>query len=153
MSSDTALHVVDQNEKEKRFYWNSKKVSKKVYNQRLKQQALAKSIRSRNAEKHVSHHDSSEANPNRTLEGRRIVHIDTLAKKMFCNNCKSKLHLSNIIHEKQYGLASIFYIKCDECKGICTVPSDKKHVNNSNQKRFDTNVKAVIGLYILYMFV
>lgn len=79
------------------------------------------------------------------VEGRRIVHMNTLANEMICKKCMSKLHFLDIEEEKQHGLASIFYIRCEKCKTLCTVATDKQHITNSNEKHFDINTKAVIG--------
>ena len=43
------------------------------------------------------------------VEGRRIVHIATLANELFCRQCKRVLSLCDIVDEKRYGIASIFF--------------------------------------------
>ena len=120
--------------KHKSFYWKGKKVSEKVYNQRRKQQELGKNVRSIYGTKKVTANLKQTVDPNEdteiekcTVEGRRIVHIDTLAQQMFCEKCKSKLHFTDVEGEKQYGLASIFYIRCEKCKVLCSVATDKQH--------------------------
>ncbi|KAK0075212.1 hypothetical protein PV325_007207 [Microctonus aethiopoides] len=128
---DTA-ELEKDNSKTKRLYWKGKIVSKQVYNQRFKQQTLAKNIWKKQSMKSKSQLQLSQAKPN-LIEGRRIVHIDTVAKQMICKKCKSKLHFSDIVYEKQFGLASVFYMKCKKCDMICTVATDKQHATSKKK--------------------
>ena len=43
------------------------------------------------------------------------MHIETVAHQMFCKKYKSKLHFMDVEGERQYWLASIFYIRCEQC--------------------------------------
>ncbi|XP_018399359.1 PREDICTED: uncharacterized protein LOC108777062, partial [Cyphomyrmex costatus] len=79
------------------------------------------------------------------IEGRRIIHLETLGKELNCKKCNSVLSLQNILHEERHGLASIFLIKCHQCEGISKVCSDKEHKVYEKRTHFDTNTKVVIG--------
>ncbi|XP_032669693.1 uncharacterized protein LOC116843410 [Odontomachus brunneus] len=65
---------------------------------------------------------------------------------MYCIVCESVLVLEDIEFEKHFGLASIFYIKCRQCKQITGVPTDIKHQVSNQSSHFDCNTKAVIGV-------
>lgn len=146
---DTAGLEKDKS-KTKRFYWKGKIVSEQVYNRRLQQQVLAKNIWKNKSMKSKSQPQLSQVKPN-LIEGRRIVHIDTVAKEMICKKSKSKLHFSDIVDEKQCGLASVFYMKYEKCGMICTVATDKQHVTSKKEKHYDVNSKAAIGWYISFL--
>ena len=41
------------------------------------------------------------------LPGRRIVEIDIMAKRMYCDNCSDKLHFDQFESEALHGLGSV----------------------------------------------
>ncbi|OXU17178.1 hypothetical protein TSAR_012609 [Trichomalopsis sarcophagae] len=86
-----------------------------------------------------------EETNSKIIEGRRIVHLQTLGEQLICNKCKSILSLTDTVEEKNVGLASIFYVRCRECKITSSVCSDKYHKTADQNIHFDTNTKAVIG--------
>jgi hypothetical protein len=60
-------------------------------------------------------------------EGRRIVEFEVLSKGLMCENCKTPIHLSDIISETLSGLASILTVKCFKCGTLTKVPTGKRH--------------------------
>jgi len=71
-------------------------------------------------EKNTSSNDAFE------IEGRRI-HVKILGVQMFCRKFQSVLSLTNFVHEKRIGLASIFFVKCNIC---CSVTGVQTLINN-----------------------
>lgn len=153
-----------QHRSSERYFWRGKRVTEKVYNHRLQQQQLGKSIRSiygtKNGvdnlkndtnikfvgiQKRPIRHSALKEQATCDVEGRRIVHIKTLGEQMICKTCTSILSLSDITDEKQRGLASIFYVKCRGCNISTEVHTDKRHAVSNQKIHFDTNTKAVIG--------
>ncbi|XP_011883725.1 PREDICTED: uncharacterized protein LOC105570884, partial [Vollenhovia emeryi] len=147
-----------------RFFWRGKRVTEKVYKRRCLDQKLAKNLRNIYGTKRGTYNlkkDKVENDGNcEVVEGRRIVHVKTLGDQMFCRKCKSILSLQDIISEKRHGLASVFDIKCRNCKVISKVETDKKHVVCKDTKHdasdqncsckskqclhYDTNTKGVV---------
>ena len=82
--------------------------------------------------------------------GRRVVELSVLADNMYCDVCKSPLHLSNTIRERRLGLGSTLHIKCSSvlCTAICQVDTGKRGASGS----FDVNSKAALGIYC-YLYV
>ena len=129
------------------------RVTKKVYEQRLKQQAIAKKFLG------YANHNSIKVdklntevlrdNISTALERRRIVNLSILGQNLFCKECHSVLSLCDVKSEVSKGLVSIFYIPCRKCKSINQVDSDKHRqtLQKRNSIRFDTNTKAVMGNY------
>lgn len=109
---------------------------------------FAKNIRQNFAQKTVS--NLKDVTKSIEIEGRRIIHVETLANQLFCRKYKSVLSLTKIIKEIRVDLASKFYIECLSCKLINEVCSDKQHDVNNQNKHFDTNTKAVMGKYMHY---
>ncbi|XP_043471058.1 uncharacterized protein LOC122504185 [Leptopilina heterotoma] len=103
---------------------------------------FAKNIRKNFAAKTVS--NLQDVTKSTEIEGRRIIHIETLANQLFCRKCESVLSLTKITKEIRVGLASKFYIECLSCKVVNEVCSDKQHDVNNQNKHFDTNTKAVM---------
>ena len=77
------------------------------------------------------------------FQGRRVVKLDVLARSMNCEKCNSWLHLSDIVDEVVYGMASYLYITCQNsvCRHISLVPTGKK----SSKRGFDINYKVYLG--------
>ena len=77
------------------------------------------------------------------FQGRRVVELDVLARSMNCEKCNSWLHLSDIMDEVVYGMASYLYITCQNsvCRHISLVPTGKK----SSKRGFDVNYKVYLG--------
>ena len=131
--------------KQQNFFWKGKRVTYKVYKKRYQQQKIGKNIQKIfKADRKV---DNLKNETNSKIEGRRIVHIQTFAEQLNCKNCHSILSLKDIVEEKKIGLACIFYVRCRECKKVSSVYSDKQHKTANKNIHFDTNTKAVIGLY------
>lgn len=141
-------------EKQSTFYWKGKKVTAKVYKKRCQQQQIGKKIQKIFKAKNELNNLKSDESKSKIVEpteSRRIVHIETLAEHLFCKQCKITLSLKNIVHEKRVGLASIFYVRCNMCSKLTSVYTDKEHDVGDVSKQirhFDTNTKAVTGLYI-----
>ncbi|KAK0078509.1 hypothetical protein PV326_009311, partial [Microctonus aethiopoides] len=145
--------------KEQKCFWKGKRISQKMYEKRLQQVEVARKIKSSNGKFESPNlkidantsKNSSENNATDCIDddfvvgGRRIVHIQTLAKQLFCQCCKSILSLMDTKEEKRFGLGSILYVKCCQCKKINTVFTDKRHKGPNNKYLFDNNTKAVIG--------
>jgi len=119
-------------EKNKKIFWKGKRVSEKVYNQRkmLFEQARNKRgngemFKSSNLKTNVNITKASEKDTSSKdvyeVEGRRIIHVKTLGVQMFCRKFQSVLSLTNIVHEKRIGLASIFFVKCNICCSVTGV--------------------------------
>ncbi|KAK0170618.1 hypothetical protein PV328_008451 [Microctonus aethiopoides] len=135
---------------EKKYFWKGKRVSDKIYKVREKQKEIGKKLRDkygiRNAAHNLNTRESSNSDVDLTDEGRRIVRLNTLGKKLFCKKCKSVLSLCDIIQEKKIGISSIFYITCRGCDQTNEVYSDKTHQVSKNKMHFDTNTKIVMGV-------
>ena len=87
-------------------------------------------------------------------EGRRVVELQILAEGLKeCRWCKSQLHLINCVNETLYGLGSILYIECQECKNLNSVPTGKRHSasldGDGPRKCFDVNSKLAAGILFL----
>ena len=85
-----------------------------------------------------------------SLEGRRIIEIDYMAKHMFCLNCESPLLLCNITKEHRMGLGGWFVFKCSVCFAKTKVPMGKRHsikgtLFKNTKYAFDVNSKAALG--------
>lgn len=67
-----------------------------------------------------------------TIEGRRIVELTLLGKKLDegCLKCSKKLRLSSCIGETRYGLGSQLHIMCTKCKAVNYIPTGKVHGKN-----------------------
>ena len=140
----------NNNEKEvEKWFWGKKRVTKKVYDLRCKQQQLGKNIQKVQKAKENSEECIASSTPTKEcdIEGRRIIHPRTLAHALFCIKCGSILTLVDCIKEKHLGLASIFYVKCRSCDAITAVNSDKTHEVPSKKRHYDVNTKAVVGSY------
>lgn len=141
--------------KVERWFWGRKRVTKKVYDLRCKQQKFAENIQKVHKEKKDSEECTASTAPTKMceIEGRRIIHPSTLAHELFCTKCGSILSLVDCIQEKLLGLASMFYIQCRSCKTITAVNSDKTHEVPSKKRHYDVNTKAVVGKYCMLMHV
>ncbi|XP_043276780.1 uncharacterized protein [Venturia canescens] len=114
------------NGKNKNFFWKGKRVSEKVYYNRLRLQKVGKNLRQvYGSAKEVVHNlKHSEC---AKIEGRRIIHLNTLGEQLFCSKCKSILSILDSVQEQRFGLASIFHVKCRTCGMLNQVSTDKKH--------------------------
>ncbi|XP_043468802.1 uncharacterized protein LOC122502708 [Leptopilina heterotoma] len=135
----------------KNYYWKGKKVTKKVYENRCRMQNVGKNLRSvygiKNVEPNLKNDSNCEFVKCESAEGRRIVHLKTLAEQLNCKNCKSVLSLTDIVNEKRFGLASVFNVKCNTCLLSTQVSTDKQHIVSgpNMHKHFDVNTKVVVG--------
>lgn len=118
----------------------------KVYKQRCKQQENGKHIQNLFKVRCEKDNLKKEAKC-KTVDGRRIVYIETLGEQLICFKCNCILSLTDTVEEKNVGLASIFYVRCRECKMISSACTDKQHITEDQNIHFDTNTKGVIGLY------
>lgn len=85
------------------------------------------------------------------FEGRRIVDMHKLASDLSygCHACRAPLHLSSTVNEQQYGLASIIFIRCDECMEISRLETSHTHWTNEQRRgrpAYDINTKATLGM-------
>ncbi|KAK0072458.1 hypothetical protein PV325_011336, partial [Microctonus aethiopoides] len=105
---------------EKKYFWKGKRVSDKIYKVREKQKEIGKKLRDkygiRNAAHNLNTRESSNSDVDLTDEGRRIVRLNTLGKKLFW---------------------------CDQTNEVY---SDKTHQVSKNKMHFDTNTKIVMGV-------
>ena len=105
----------------------------------------------RNSEQSVAQSNLNGKQREPNVEGRRIVHIKTLGKQMFCCKCSQTLSLCNIVDEKLIGLACIWTIQCDHCSSTTRVATDQKYKKKVKTKqgkemfRYDVNVAGAIG--------
>lgn len=131
------------------FIWKGKSVKEKVYYHKLK---LSKSIKSAkkiwmnktNEIESSSSVSNTNANDKKNhtfvdIEGRRIMHVKTIASQLICRNCKAILSLLHTIEEKKIGLASIFYVQCQHCLTPNAVSTDKKHDTPTKRQHYDIN--------------
>ncbi|XP_066582289.1 uncharacterized protein [Prorops nasuta] len=143
----------ENDEKPKRFFWKGKRVTEKVYKKRCLDQQLAKNLRNiygtkrgtYNLKKEKLEKDENCQAVEKVLEGRRIVHLQTLGEQLFCKKCKCALSLLNIISEKHYGFASVFDVQCPQSKIVKKVATDKQHVSQTIRKvpeNKETNISA-----------
>lgn len=89
-------------------------------------------------------------------DGRRIVHLKTLARDLWCSECDKSLSLRNVVDERIFGLASLLKVKCLDCSTICMVKTDNDRVSvttnrNKTKKEFPVNIKLAIGIYIVLL--
>ena len=79
------------------------------------------------------------------LPGRRIVEIDIMAKRMYCDKCSDKLHFDQFESETLHGLGSVLTLRC-ACGAKNDVPTGKTHDSTSGHSIFDVNSKAAIAM-------
>lgn len=73
--------------------------------------------------------------------GKNNVDHDTLAKGLkSCYACASPLHLHTTVSSKNYGLASVLHIVCENCSQINSIHTDRKP-----GKIYDMNTTIAIG--------
>jgi len=138
------------------FFWKGKRVTEKIYNLRLRQASVGKTLQKlcqRNQKKNaddVEDQSNLQNQEKSQVEGRRIVHIETLGKELVCINCKQTLSLANIVQESRIGLACIWIVKCQQCQCTTRVNTDKVHKNETVTKKgkvtsYDVNTAGAIG--------
>lgn len=81
-----------------------------------------------------------------TIEGRRVVELSLLGKKLDegCFKCSGILRLSSCIGETRYGLGSQLHIMCTKCEAVNYIPTGKVHGLNI----WDINTK--LGAALLF---
>ena len=152
-------------EKKKTFYFKGKKVTEKIYNMKMRMQEVGKNLRNPNiycCRKTISNNLKKIDNINFVdIEGRRIIHVKTIAENLICKKCNAILSLLDTLEEERFGLASVYSIKCRGCDTIQQVCSDKKHTVKQTLKtdtrsrvkeHFNVNTKAPIGKIIYYLW-
>ena len=141
-----------------KFFWKGKHVTEKIFNLRTRQAAAGKKLQSfygckenKNSEQSDAQSNLNDKQSEPNVEGRRIVHIKTLSKQMFCWKCSQMLSLCNIVDENLIGLACIWTIQCDRCSSTTRVATDQKHKKKVRTKqgkemfRYDVNVAGAMG--------
>jgi len=138
----------------KKHFWKGKLVTEKVYKSRMRMVAVGKNLRKVCGSKDPINLTVPEVKEkNEILEGRRIIDLKTLANELICKKCGVILSLMNAESEKRKGLASIFTIKCQNCRNNSRVVTDTVHiVTNPKCKKketihFDVNTRVSIGNY------
>lgn len=144
---------MNDNSIKKRFFWKGKRVTEKVYNSRVQQMKVGKNLRSvYGCKKEKANLKESAAEPN-NIESRRIVHLKTVSKHLFCKcqKCDTMVPLSNIVDETQIGLASIFTVQCENCREKIRFASDKTHqvkkqnTRTKTSRHYDVNTRVAMG--------
>lgn len=133
--------------KKKVFHWKGKRVTEKRYNKYVNHVKLAKKL-SDEYGKFMSPNPTTNDNDS----GRRLVHLKTLGKNMFCIYCKSILSLTDIEFKRRIGLASMLIIKCRRCNKASGVSTDKQHLVSNGNSHYDSNTQLVVGRYTLNSF-
>lgn len=83
------------------------------------------------------------------VQGRRIVEIAELGKKLWCVYCKECLSLEHIERETISGSGSIFTIRCHKCLVLSTVPTGKQLPDSMGRlSRFAVNTKLALGEFV-----
>lgn len=96
---------------EKKNFWKGKRVTKKLYDDRIKRQQVGKNLRQVYGKKHDKNDKEKKVN-NIEVEGRRIVHVETLAKELFYCGCGEVISLVDTVMEKQlFLLDSLLYFQ------------------------------------------
>lgn len=133
----------------KAYFYKGKRVTQKMYEKRLRDKNRGQDL--------VNYRKTFNSNlaevtksvdENDDFDGRRIVHLKTLQKEMFCIKCKAPLHLKDLVEEDRHGLASVFWFKCTniDCNGLTSVNTDKQHKSVlTNKNVYDINTKAAAG--------
>jgi len=141
--------VINGGVKKRKFFWKGKRVTEKVYQDRIRLAEIGKNLQNvvRKQQKTTTPNLNGDDDNNNwsMLQGRRIIDIQTFAKNMICVKCKAVLSLLDCKAEKQLGMAWIYHIKCRLCGDINIVSSDKRHRTEKSKVHFDVNTKAVIG--------
>lgn len=88
------------------------------------------------------------------LEGRRIVDLMELGKRLWCSTCREALSLSYLEKEYRRGLGSLLLIRCHKCNVLNEVNTSKLHEINSERRtsRYDVNTDVTLCTYIYFTF-
>ena len=86
-----------EKEKPKRFYCRGKKVSEKVYNNRLRLQKEVSNLKKVSVRSKANLKNSTDQRKYLEISGRRIVNIKNLFEQLICLRCKSDMTLLNCI--------------------------------------------------------
>lgn len=147
---------MEENSKKKAFFWKGKRVTEKVYNSRLRLVKVGKNLRSVYGCRKEKVNLKESATESDNLEGRRIMHLKTVSKHLFCkcHKCDAVVPLSNTVDETRIGLASIFTVQCENCRGKIRFATDKTHevekqsTRAKTSKHYDVNTRAAMGKMI-----
>lgn len=147
-----------------KFFWKGKRVTEKVYNLRVRQANAGKMIRSvygckqtRTAEQSVEKSNLKDGETKSKIEGRRIVHIQTLVKEMVCSKCNSILSFRDILDEKLIGLACMWTVQCQDCLCTTRIATDQLHKCKTKTKqgkemfRYGVNTAGAMGNYNVHV--
>lgn len=77
-------------------------------------------------------------------KGRRVIDIDYFAEQMWCTGCEIPLSFKYLVEERLFGLASIFFIKCNACEKIYEV---KSSTGDGMRSKFHVNYKLALGKF------
>ncbi|XP_043485333.1 uncharacterized protein LOC122513125 [Leptopilina heterotoma] len=79
-------------------------------------------------------------------EGRRIVDLMELGKRLWCSTCREVLSLSYLEKEYRRGLGSLLLIRCHKCNVLNEVNTSKLHEINSERRttRYDVNTDVTL---------
>lgn len=87
--------------------------------------------------------------------GKRMFDLSKLAKDMWCSVCEIPLSFRLLESEQQYGLASVFKIRCGKCLELYQIASSStaQAPDDSQPGRcmYSANLKLVLGKCITYL--
>ena len=83
------------------------------------------------------------------VEGRRIVELAELGKKLWCGTCREALSLSNVEKECRRGFGSLLLVRCHKCLIINEITTGKMHALTTDARalRFDINTDLALGKF------
>lgn len=87
--------------------------------------------------------------------GKRMFDLSNLAKDMWCSTCEIPLSFRLIESERQYGLASVFKIRCGKCLELYEIASSSTAQAPADSQpgrcMYSANLKMVLGKCITYL--
>ena len=142
------------NGKIKTFYWKGKKVTEKVYKDRLRRQESLK-LFWQNDKQNKNRSDNLKEEDT-VVEDYRLIDINKLSSDLFCKACNRGLLLCDIKSEEKFGLASVYRVQCRNCNKLIVCSTSRKHkisesVKDSNygtskkpRMHFNANTRAAM---------
>lgn len=87
-------------------------------------------------------------------EGRRVVELAELGKRLWCGTCKEALSLSYMEKECRRGLGCLLIVRCHKCLVLNEVNTGKMHDLNTDRRcsRFDMNTDLALCAYFYFYF-
>ena len=92
-----------------------------------------------------------DPDPQLPIQGRRIIYVKCLAKGLSAcvdPECGKPLSLSDTEEERQYGLASVLFVRCRACQLLNKIHTDTHMERKEGQRGptpYTSNVKAAAG--------